>query len=37
MKTSTQPHLGQSVGFAIVLAVMSIGVIVLMTLASGQL
>ncbi len=37
MKTSTQPHLGQSVAFAIVLALMSLGVIVLMTLASGQL
>ena len=37
MKTSTRPHLGQSVGFAIVLAIMSVGVIVLMTLASGQL
>ena len=37
MKTSTQPHLGQSVSFAIVLAVMSLGVIILMTLASGQL
>lgn len=37
MKTSTQPHLGQSVAFALVLAIMSIGVIVLMTLASGQL
>ncbi len=37
MKTSTQPHLGQSVAFAIVLAIMSISVIVLMTLASGQL
>ena len=37
MKNSTQPHLGQSVSFAIVLAIMSISVIVLMTLASGQL
>ena len=37
MKTSTQPHLGQSVAFAIVLAIMSMGVILLMTLASGQL
>ena len=37
MKTSTQPHLGQSVGFAIVLAITSISVIVLMTIASGQL
>lgn len=37
MKTSTKPHLGQSVSFAIVLASMSVGVIVLMILASGQL
>ncbi len=37
MKTSTKPHLGQSVAFAVVLASMSIGVIVLMILASGQL
>ena len=37
MKTSTQPHLGQSVSFALVLAMMSLGVIILMTLASGQL
>ena len=37
MKTSTKPHLGQSVTFAIVLAIMSISVILLMTVASGQL
>ena len=37
MKTSTKPHLGQSVAFAIVLASMSVGVIMLMIFASGQL
>lgn len=37
MKTSTKPHLGQSVAFAIVLASMSLGVIALMILASGRL
>jgi hypothetical protein len=35
MRTSYQHHLGQSVAFALVLALMSIGVIVLMTLESG--
>jgi hypothetical protein len=37
MKTSSQPHLGQSIGFALVLALMSIGVIVLMIFESGLL
>jgi hypothetical protein len=36
MKTTSKPHLGQSIGFALVLAFMSIGVLVLMTLESGR-
>ncbi|BAU67039.1 hypothetical protein STA3757_44470 [Stanieria sp. NIES-3757] len=35
MRTSSQNHLGQSIAFAAVLALMSIGVILLMTLESG--
>jgi heme/copper-type cytochrome/quinol oxidase subunit 4 len=36
MKTSSSSHLGQSIGFALVLALTSIGVIVVMSIASGQ-
>lgn len=35
--SSSSSHLGQSVGFALVLALTSIGVIVVMSVASGQL
>ncbi len=37
MKASSSSHLGQSVGFALVLALTSVGVIVVMSVASGQL
>jgi hypothetical protein len=36
MKISSSSHLGQSVGFALVLALSSLGVIVLMSLSSGR-
>ena len=36
MKVSSSSHLGQSVGFAVVLALASLGIIVLMSLASGR-
>lgn len=35
MKVSSAHHLGQSVAFALVLALTSVGVIVLMSLESG--
>ena len=36
MKVSSSSHLGQSISFALVLALTSIGVIVLMSLAGGR-
>jgi hypothetical protein len=36
MRTSYQNHLGQSIAFAVVLALMSMGVILLMTIESGR-
>jgi hypothetical protein len=36
MKISSASHLGQSVAFALVLAMTSIGVILVMSLASGR-
>jgi hypothetical protein len=37
MKVASTSHLGQSIAFALVLAMTSIGVIILMSLASGRL
>lgn len=36
MKVTSSSHLGQSIAFALVLALTSIGVILLMSLESGQ-
>ncbi len=35
MRTAQKSHLGQSIGLALVLALMSVGIILVMTLESG--